>query len=65
MTPNQHRKFNSIILIIAIVIGTIAISMNNHDIHDCEERLYKKLLSKEYKILGGNSIELEPLAVGV
>ena len=49
MTPNQHRKFNSIILLIAIVIGTIAISMNNHDIHDCEERLYKKLTeAKKY-----------------
>jgi len=49
MTPNQHRKFNTIILLIAIVIATVAISMNNHDIHDCEERLYKKLTeAKKY-----------------
>ena len=49
MTPNQHRRFNTIILLTAIVIGTVAISMNNHDIHDCENRLYKRLMEvKKY-----------------
>ena len=49
MTPNQQRNFNTIILIIAIVIGTVAISMNNHKCEDkitleqMEEALYKHL----------------------
>jgi len=49
MTPTQHRKFNSIILLIAIVISAIAISMNSHKCEDkvtleqMEEALYKHL----------------------
>jgi len=49
MTPNQHRKFNTIVLLIVLVVGSISIVMNNHSIHDCEERLYKKLTeAKKY-----------------
>ena len=49
MTPNQQRNFNTIILLIAIVIGTVAISMNNHKceekitLEQMEEALYKHL----------------------
>ena len=49
MTPNQQRNFNTIILIMAIVIGTVAISMNSHKCEDkvtleqMEEALYKHL----------------------
>ena len=55
MTPNQQRNFNTIILIIAIAIGTVAISMNSHKCEDkvtleqMEEALYKHLTKVKYE----------------
>ena len=43
MTPEEHRRMNTVIIVLAILVMILLIANNRHNIHDCEERLFEKL----------------------
>ena len=43
MTPEEHRRFNTLGLVLIIGVVVLIALSNEHNIEDCEQRLFEKL----------------------
>lgn len=48
ITPEEHRRMNTVLLITITIALLIYISFNRHSIEDCEEKLFEKLTNMKH-----------------
>lgn len=43
MTPSEHRRMNTVIIVLSVLVMVLLVIDNKHSMIDCEERLFEKL----------------------
>ena len=47
MTPKNHRHMNTVLITICFATVMLSIYLTQHNMHDCEARLYEKITGEK------------------